>query len=55
MLRNGNRIPIRDLQADPSGCKDGQLVRAYDGDGVLTGVYQCRESDLTFHAYKMFI
>ena len=55
MLRNGNRIAAGDLQADPSVCKDGQLVRAYDGDGTLTGVYQCRESDLTFHAYKMFI
>ena len=55
MLRNGNRIAAGDRQADPSVCKDGQLVRAYDGDGILTGVYQCRESDLTFHAYKMFI
>ena len=57
MLRNGNKLLTAELI--PNGhdemLKDSQLVRIYDGDGILTAVYRYRKSDRSFKAYKMFI
>lgn len=57
MLRNGNYLTalelIPDAQKELPG--DGQLVRMYDCDGVLTALYRYRKSDRSFKAYKMFI
>ena len=51
--------PVRFEHLLPDGqvntLKDGQLVRIYDSEGVLTAVYRFRQGDKSFKAYKMFI
>ena len=57
MLKNGNYLAAADLLPDGqvNTLKDGQLVRIYDSEGVLTAVYRFRQGDKSFKAYKMFI
>lgn len=57
MLHNGNPLAVADLiRGDfEAEMPDGQLLRVYDGDGILTAVYRYRKNDKSIKAYKMFI